>query len=150
MMKSRRCAGNSERPRSSSAESIKGSGGAAHPSGGEGEIEITGSFLYGDDATFENGDKLTEIPEVKAADMIFAVGGAEPQTPRNMRRKSWTSLSSHSQLFLPTAPPLRRCVSCTTRTIPTGPTGTEVDRLSIPSSTPMWYFIHQGNIFGPV
>lgn len=116
----------------------------------KGEIEITGSFLYGDDATFENGDKLTEIPEVKAADMIFAVGGAEPQTPRNMRRKSWTSLSSHSQLFLPTAPPLRRCVSCTTRTIPTGPTGTEVDRLSIPSSTPMWYFIHQGNIFGPV
>lgn len=41
----------------------------------KGEIEITGSFLYGDDATFENGDKLTEIPEVKAADMIFAVGG---------------------------------------------------------------------------
>lgn len=41
----------------------------------KGKIEITGSFLYGDDATFENGDKLTEIPEVKAADMIFAVGG---------------------------------------------------------------------------
>ncbi|WP_299144816.1 iron-containing alcohol dehydrogenase family protein [uncultured Dialister sp.] len=41
----------------------------------KGEIEITGSFLYGDDATFENGDRLTEIPEVKAADMIFAVGG---------------------------------------------------------------------------
>lgn len=41
----------------------------------EGRISITGSFLYGDDATFENGDRLTEIPEVKEADMIFAVGG---------------------------------------------------------------------------
>lgn len=41
----------------------------------EGKITITGSFLYGDDATFENGDKLAEIPEVKEADMIFAVGG---------------------------------------------------------------------------
>ena len=41
----------------------------------QGKIEIIGSFLYGDDATFENGDKLTEIPEIRKADMIFAVGG---------------------------------------------------------------------------
>lgn len=41
----------------------------------KGKIEITGSFLYGDDATFENGDKLTAIPEIREADMIFAVGG---------------------------------------------------------------------------
>lgn len=41
----------------------------------QGSIEILGSFLYGDDATFENAEKLTEIPEVKKADMIFAVGG---------------------------------------------------------------------------
>lgn len=41
----------------------------------DGCITITGSFLYGDDATFENGDKLAEIPEVRNADMIFAVGG---------------------------------------------------------------------------
>lgn len=41
----------------------------------EGKISITGSFLYGDDATFENAEKLMEIPEVREADMIFAVGG---------------------------------------------------------------------------
>ncbi len=41
----------------------------------EGHITITGSFLYGDDATFENGDRLAEIAEVQAADMVFAVGG---------------------------------------------------------------------------
>ena len=41
----------------------------------EGQITITGSFLYGDDATFENGDRLSEIAEVQAADMVFAVGG---------------------------------------------------------------------------
>ena len=41
----------------------------------EGTIEITGSFLYGDDATFENAEALTKIPEIQKADMIFAVGG---------------------------------------------------------------------------
>ena len=41
----------------------------------EGKISITGSFLYGDDATFENAEKLMEIPEIREADMIFAVGG---------------------------------------------------------------------------
>lgn len=41
----------------------------------EGHIEILGSFLYGDDATFENAEALTKIPEIQKADMIFAVGG---------------------------------------------------------------------------
>lgn len=41
----------------------------------EGVIGITGSFLYGDDATFENAEALTKIPEIAEADMIFAVGG---------------------------------------------------------------------------
>ena len=40
-----------------------------------GKIDITGSFLYGDDATFENAEALTKIPEIQEADMIFAVGG---------------------------------------------------------------------------
>ena len=33
----------------------------------EGTIEITGSFLYGDDATFENAEALTKIPEIRSA-----------------------------------------------------------------------------------
>lgn len=41
----------------------------------EGHIDILGSFLYGDDATFENAEALTKIPEIQKADMIFAVGG---------------------------------------------------------------------------
>lgn len=40
-----------------------------------GAIAILGSYHYGDDATFENADRLAAIPEVKEADMIFAVGG---------------------------------------------------------------------------
>lgn len=41
----------------------------------EGHIEILGSFQYGDDATFENAEALTRIPEIREADMVFAVGG---------------------------------------------------------------------------
>lgn len=41
----------------------------------EGKIDILGSFLYGDDCTFENAEALTKIPEVQQADMLFAVGG---------------------------------------------------------------------------
>lgn len=41
----------------------------------EGEIEITGSFLYGKNCTFEYAEELTKLPEVQAADMLFAVGG---------------------------------------------------------------------------
>lgn len=37
----------------------------------EGVIGITGSFLYGDDATFENAEALTKIPEIAEADMIL-------------------------------------------------------------------------------
>lgn len=38
-------------------------------------LSILGSFQYGDDCTFENAEALTRIPEVREADMIFAVGG---------------------------------------------------------------------------
>ena len=41
----------------------------------EGTIEITGSFLYGDDVSFVIAEALTKIPEIQKADMIFAVGG---------------------------------------------------------------------------
>ena len=41
----------------------------------EGKIELLGSFQYGDDATFENAEALTRIPEIRKADMVFAVGG---------------------------------------------------------------------------
>lgn len=40
-----------------------------------GKLELTGSFLYGDDATYENAEALTRLKEVQEADMIFAVGG---------------------------------------------------------------------------
>lgn len=40
-----------------------------------GGLEITGSFVYGKDSTVENAEALMEKPEVKAADMVFAVGG---------------------------------------------------------------------------
>lgn len=53
-----------------------------------GKIDITGSFLYGDDATFENAEALTKIPEIQEADMIFAVGGAARPTPANGLRTS--------------------------------------------------------------
>lgn len=41
----------------------------------EGHLEIVGSFLYGHNCTFENAKKISEIPAVQKADMIFAVGG---------------------------------------------------------------------------
>lgn len=41
----------------------------------KGALEVTGSFLYGDDATYENADALANLKEVQEADMIFAVGG---------------------------------------------------------------------------
>lgn len=41
----------------------------------EGRISILGSFLYGDNSTWEAAEALTKIPEVQQADMIFAVGG---------------------------------------------------------------------------
>lgn len=41
----------------------------------EGQIEILGSFQYGENSGFGPAKALTEIPEVTQADMIFAVGG---------------------------------------------------------------------------
>lgn len=41
----------------------------------EGHIDIIGSYLYGHNCTFENAKKISEIPDVQKADMIFAVGG---------------------------------------------------------------------------
>lgn len=41
----------------------------------KGKLELTGSFFYGDDATYENAEALTRLKEVQDADMIFAVGG---------------------------------------------------------------------------
>lgn len=41
----------------------------------KGKLELTGSFYYGDDATYENAEALTRLKEVQDADMIFAVGG---------------------------------------------------------------------------
>ena len=60
----------------------------------EGHIEILGSFLYGDDATFENAEALTKIPEVQKADMIFAVGGG-----RATDTTKWASHLLHKPLF---------------------------------------------------
>lgn len=40
-----------------------------------GVLDVTGSFLYGKDCTFEYAEALTGIREVQDADMIFAVGG---------------------------------------------------------------------------
>ncbi len=47
-------------------ESVKGS-----------ELEITGFFPYGGEASVENIDRLNSIPEVIEANMIFAVGGGK-------------------------------------------------------------------------
>lgn len=60
----------------------------------EGTIEITGSFLYGDDATFENAEALTKIPEIQKADMIFAVGGG-----RAVDTSKWASHLLKKPLF---------------------------------------------------
>lgn len=60
----------------------------------EGKIQITGSFLYGDDATFENAEALTEIEEVRKADMIFAVGGG-----RAVDTVKWTAHLLHKPVF---------------------------------------------------
>ena len=60
----------------------------------EGTIEITGSFLYGDDATFENAEALTKIPEIAKADMIFAVGGG-----RAVDTSKWASHLLKKPLF---------------------------------------------------
>ena len=43
----------------------------------EGHIEILGSFLYGDDATFENAEALTKIPEIQKAEMHLPHPGIE-------------------------------------------------------------------------
>ena len=66
----------------------------------EGTIEITGSFLYGDDATFENAEALTKIPEIQKADMIFAVGGG-----RAVDTSKWASHLSRSPRWHRTALP---------------------------------------------
>lgn len=41
----------------------------------EGKLSVTGTFWYGGDCTFENAARIETIPEVKEADMVFAVGG---------------------------------------------------------------------------
>ena len=60
----------------------------------EGHIEILGSFLYGDDATFENAEALTKIPEVQKADMVFAVGGG-----RATDTTKWACHMMHKPIF---------------------------------------------------
>ncbi len=47
-------------------EAVKGSG-----------LEITGFFHFGGEASVENIEKLKEIPEIREAHMIFAVGGGK-------------------------------------------------------------------------
>lgn len=41
------------------------------------EMEITGFFSYGGEASMENIERMKSIPEVQEADMIFAVGGGK-------------------------------------------------------------------------
>jgi glycerol dehydrogenase len=41
------------------------------------KIEITGFFLFGGEASFENIERLEAIPQVREAHMIFAVGGGK-------------------------------------------------------------------------
>ena len=40
-------------------------------------IQLTGFFPYGGEASSENIESLKSIPEVRKADMIFAVGGGK-------------------------------------------------------------------------
>ncbi len=55
----------------------------------EGKIAILGSYHYGDDATFENAERLAKIPEVQEADLVFAVGGGRAvDTVKCMAAKS--------------------------------------------------------------
>lgn len=40
-------------------------------------LSVTGEILYGHEATYENMKRIAESPEVKAADMVIAVGGGK-------------------------------------------------------------------------
>lgn len=52
----------------------------------EGKIELLGSFQYGDDATFENAEALTRIPEIRKADMVLPLAAAVRRIRRSGRR----------------------------------------------------------------
>lgn len=41
------------------------------------EVQITGYFPYGGESSLENIERLKSIPEVKNADMVFALGGGK-------------------------------------------------------------------------
>ena len=69
------------------------------------EIEITGVFEYGGEASRENMDMLNSHPEVREADMIFACGGGKAAGPWRHTASLSSSATATAARWRASAPP---------------------------------------------
>lgn len=98
------------------------------------KFQITGFFPFGGEASVENIERLKAIPEVKEADMIFAVGGGKAIDAGKVLAQTT------NKVFFTFPTIASTCASCTSLGILYNPDGS-LREYSFSSVTPVHIFI---------
>lgn len=98
------------------------------------QLQITGFFPFGGEASVENIERLKSIPEVQEADMIFAVGGGKAMDTGKVLAQTT------NRVFFTFPTIASTCASCTSLGILYHPDGS-LREYSFSSVTPVHIFI---------